>query len=105
MTCFRVLISYIFYTYIHIYIYILHTYISYIYTYFACISCIYIVYLYRANICSPCTREIGARAPIRGCALVCASDCPYLFGMARAMQDLRIRNTERLSAEACQMSH
>ena len=33
------------------------------------------------------------------------SDCSQLFGMARAIQDLCIRNTELLVAEACQLPH
>ena len=54
---------------------------------------------------SPRREEIGARASIRMCAFVCMSDCSYLFEIARAIQDLSIRNTEFLFAEARQTSH
>ena len=35
--------------------------------------------------CSPCPEEIGARASISTCALICTSDCSYYFGMALAI--------------------
>ena len=54
---------------------------------------------------SPCREDIGARASIRTCTFACMSDCSYLFGNARAIQDLSIDNTEFLFAEAHQMSH
>ena len=54
---------------------------------------------------SPCREEIGARASSRTCTFVCMSDCSYLFEIARAIQDLPIRNKEFLFAEARQMSH
>ena len=47
----------------------------------------------------------GARASILKCSLVCMSDCFCLFGIARAIKDLSIKNTEFLVAEARQMSH
>ena len=50
-------------------------------------------------------KEIGACASFRMCALVCMSDCSYLFGTARAIHDLSIRYTEFLVAETYQMSH
>ena len=40
--------------------------------------------------------EFGARGPIRMCALTCSSDCSELCGIARAIQDLRLRNTKFL---------
>ena len=49
----------------------------------------------------PKPEETGARAAIRECALVCT----YLFGIARAIQELRIQNTEFLVTGACQTSH
>ena len=52
----------------------------------------------------PCLEEIGARASIRTCTLVCKSDCFLSFEIACAFQDLCIGNTEFLVAEACQMS-
>ena len=54
---------------------------------------------------SPRPEEIGARASIHTCALVCMSDCSSLFGMACTIQNLCIQNTEFLVAEACQVSH
>ena len=47
--------------------------------------------------------RICARASILTCALVCTCDCSFLLGIARAIQDLCIRNTEFFAAEACQM--
>ena len=54
---------------------------------------------------SPCPEEIGARASVRTCTLVCTSDFSYLFGFARVIQDLRIRKREFLVVEACQIFH
>ena len=54
---------------------------------------------------SPCREEIGARASIRTCAFARMSDCSYLFGIARAIQDLSIRTTEFLFAEGRKMFH
>ena len=54
---------------------------------------------------SLCPEEIGARASFRKCTLVCTNDCSYLFGFARAIQDLCIRKREFLVAEACQIFH
>ena len=44
-----------------------------------------------------------AEASIRLRALIFTSDCSLLFGIARAIQDLRIRDTELLFAEASSM--
>ena len=52
---------------------------------------------------SPCPEEISARACTY--TLVCTNDCSYLFGFARAIQDLCIRKREFLVAEACQIFH
>ena len=49
--------------------------------------------------------EFGARGTIRTCALTCSSDCSELRGIARAFQDLRLRNTKFLVVERFQMSH
>ena len=54
------------------------------------------VYGYMRN--SRCREEIGARASIRTCTIVCTSDCSYLFRIACAMPEF-------LFAEARQMSH
>ena len=35
-----------------------------------------------------CPEKIGARAPVFMCSRVCTNDCSYLFGIARAIQDL-----------------
>ena len=38
---------------------------------------------------SPCSKEIGAPASIRTCTFVCTSDCSFLLGIARAIQDFQ----------------
>ena len=45
------------------------------------------------------------RAAIRTCALVCTGSFSYLFGIARTIQDLCIRNIELLVSETCPMSY
>ena len=37
------------------------------------------------------------------CTLACTSDCSYLIGIPRVIQDLFIHNTEFLVAEACRI--
>ena len=50
---------------------------------------------------SSCPEEIDARVSSRMCSPICS----LLFGIARAVQDLCIRNRESLVSEAFQMSH
>ena len=54
---------------------------------------------------SPRLEDISVRASTYMCTLVCKSNWLYLFGIAYAIQDLCIQNTESGVAEACQVSH
>ena len=55
--------------------------------------------------CSPCPEEIPAQGSIRTFPFVCTSDFSYLFDIARTMQDVCIRTTEVLVAEAFRKPH
>ena len=83
-------------------------------SFFGCSTLIFKCFVVFVDLCfvqycpivyNPSPEEIGARALIRTCTLVCTSDCSYLFGFARAIQDYCIHKREFLVAEACQIFH
>ena len=50
-------------------------------------------------------RNNGRKGGICMCSHVCTTDSSYLFGITRAIQDLRMRNIKFFVAKGCQMTH